>query len=89
MNEKQAFLFAPHHVAEELYDLKKDPHEINNLAKDSEYASTLKEHQVILTKWIKATDDQGQYDETVPFLKGVLSQWSDAAVNPEYAKARK
>ncbi|WDE96510.1 sulfatase [Lentisphaera profundi] len=89
MTEQQAILFAPNHVAEELYDLNKDQHEVNNLAKDPEYASTLREHQLILTKWIQETDDKGQYDETISSLKGVLSQWGETAVNPEFDKARK
>ena len=88
MNAAQSFSWAQKRVAEELYDLKKDPFEINNLADDPKYAKNLERHRKILTRWIKKTDDKGQYPETVVALKGVLEQWGDQAVNPEYDKAR-
>jgi N-sulfoglucosamine sulfohydrolase len=88
MNAVQGFLWSPQRVPEELYDLENDPHEINNLAKDPAYLATLKEHQLILQAWIKATEDKGQYRETTTSLKGVIKQWDDQAVNPEYDQAR-
>ena len=83
MNEAESFPWSPKRVAEELYDLENDPHEINNLADDPTYLGTLKEHQQILQSWIKETDDMGQYPETITSLKGVIKQWGDRAVNPE------
>jgi N-sulfoglucosamine sulfohydrolase len=88
MNEPQSFLWSPQRIPEELYDLENDLHEINNLANDPAYANVLKEHQQILQSWIKETDDKGQYPETITSLRGVLNQWGDRAVNPEYDKAR-
>jgi N-sulfoglucosamine sulfohydrolase len=88
MNAAQSFPWSPTRVPEELYDLENDPHEINNLAHDRAYASTLQKHRQILENWIKETNDKGQYPETVTALRGVLKQWSDRAVNPEYDKAR-
>jgi N-sulfoglucosamine sulfohydrolase len=88
LNAAQSFSWAPERVAEELYDLNEDPFEINNLAADPDYAKVLERHRKILTRWIKKTDDKGQYPETVVALKGVLEQWGDQAVNPEYDKAR-
>jgi N-sulfoglucosamine sulfohydrolase len=88
MNEAQSFVWSPTRAPEELYDLEKDPFEINNLANDPKYAQVLKEHQNILSHWIEETGDQGQYPETTLALQGVLKQWSDQAVNPEYDKAR-
>ena len=48
--------------AEELYDLKADPHEIKNLAdsKDPAHAAKLKELRGLLEKWIEDTNDQGK-----------------------------
>jgi len=35
-----------------------------------------------------ATDDKGQYPESIAGLRGVLTRWDKRAVNPEYDKAR-
>ena len=88
LNTAQSFPWSPNRVAEELYDLENDPHEINNLANDPAYADVLEEHRRILREWITETDDKGQYPETIPSLKGVLERWGDTAVNPEYDRAR-
>ena len=87
LNEVQAFKWGPR-VPEELYDLENDPHEINNLADDPAYAEVLAEHRAILERWVKETDDKGQYPESVESLRGVLKRWNKQAVNPEYDKAR-
>jgi len=36
--------------SQELYDMRKDPNEWNNLAKDSKYAGVIKEHKAFLPK---------------------------------------
>ncbi len=56
-------LFAPRRQREELYDLRSDPWEIKNLAKESEHEETLLEMRGILRKWIKETGDKGQDPE--------------------------
>lgn len=88
MNDAQAFMWSESRVPEEFYDLENDPYEINNLANNSNYAKELKQHRKLLEKWIKETDDKGQYPETKAALKGALQQWNEKAVNPEYEKAR-
>ncbi len=88
LNAAQAFMWQPQRVAEELYDLESDPHEINNLAGDPAHSQVLADHRKILAEWIKNTDDKGQYPESVDSLRGVLTRWSKKAVNPEYEKAR-
>lgn len=75
--------------SEELYDLAKDPHEINNLATRSEWSDELKRHRRLLDDWIKETDDQGQYPESAAGLQEVLNQWKERCVNPEYEKVKK
>ena len=87
LNAVQAFKWNAR-VPEELYDLENDPHEINNLADDPKFAKVLAEHRAILEKWIKDTDDKGQYPESADSLRGVLTRWDKEAVNPEYDKAR-
>lgn len=88
LNAVQEFWWSDDRVPEELYDLEIDPHEIHNLANDPGHAAVLEAHREILTNWIKTTDDQGQYPESVESLRGVLTLWGKEAVNPEYDKAR-
>jgi len=88
LNPIQAAMWIEKRVPEELYDLENDPFETVNLASDPKYAEVLQRHREILNRWIKQTDDQGQYPESVESLRGVLKRWSKEAVNPEYEKAR-
>jgi len=75
--------------AEEFYDLKKDPHEINNLVDDPKYAAELKRHRKILKDWMKETDDKGQYPESPEGILQVLYRWREKCINPEYKSVRK
>ena len=57
-------LFFASRPEEELYDLREDPWEMNNLAEDPDHAEKRAELQSILNDWIAATGDQGQEFET-------------------------
>jgi len=59
----QALFMAPRKPGEELFDLRSDPWEINNLAASPDHQKTLKRMRAILEKWIKDTGDQGQFPE--------------------------
>jgi uncharacterized sulfatase len=59
----QASFAAPTKPAEELYDIEADPEEIHNLAASPKHTKTLKKMRKTLEKWIKETDDKGQYPE--------------------------
>ena len=59
----QALFMAPRKPDEELFDLRSDPWEINNLAASPDRQKTLKRMRAILEKWIKDTGDQGQFPE--------------------------
>lgn len=84
----QDFKWSETRVPEEFYDLVNDPHETVNLVDNPDYADELQQHRQTLQTWINETDDQGQYPESVDSLRGVLKQWNEKAVNPEYDKAR-
>jgi len=79
----QAAFMAPTRPAEELYDLVNDPHEINNLAKISEYKQQLLKHRNILVDWVKSTDDKGQYVESDAGVADVIKRWGKNCVNVE------
>ena len=49
---------------EELFDLKNDPHELNNLAEDPKYANKLEELRTACTEWITDINDTGMIPET-------------------------
>ena len=74
--------------AEELYDIEKDPHEIDNLARDPAFKAELERHRKLLNDWIAKTDDKGQYPESDAGLQEVLNQWKAKCVNPEYDRVR-
>jgi arylsulfatase A-like enzyme len=89
LNPVQDRFMSDHRPAEELYDLKEDPYELNNLATNPEYKSTLNNYATVLDQWIKKTDDKGQYPEDEEGLKFMLGIWGKHAVNPEYDPIKK
>ncbi len=64
LNENQAKFFEPM-GAEELYDLKNDPNELNNLANNPKYASTLKKMRTELASKVDGYADLGFLPETI------------------------
>lgn len=77
----QALFMAETRPKEELYDLTKDPYEINNLAANSKYADTLNDLSAKLDKWIVETGDQGETPET----DEELNYWKESFAK-RYAK---
>lgn len=88
LNEIQDRFMSKERPAEELYDLKNDPYELNNLAENPDYNEILKQYNEVLNRWIKETDDKGQYPENEEGLKLMLGIWGKHAVNPEYDSLR-
>lgn len=54
----QARFMAPSKPREELYDLKNDPHELNNLAESSAHGKIKRDLRGALDKWMKECDDR-------------------------------
>ena len=88
MDETQLIFFGKKKPAEELYDLAKDPDEINNLAGDPEFAVELERHRAILAEWIEETGDQGQEIESDAGLLATMKRWGEKCVDPEYDRVR-
>lgn len=88
LTDVQARFWSNYRPAEELYDLNKDPFEINNLAGDPAYLDQLEKSRATLNQWIKATDDKGQYPEDVANLRFTFERWGDKCINPEYDQFR-
>lgn len=62
LTPEQAHFMAPERPGEELYDLRIDPFEINNLAQQPAYQDQLKELRGVLEKWLIEAD-KGKYPE--------------------------
>ena len=89
LNKIQDRFMSDFRPSEELYDLKNDPFELNNLATNPSYKTVLNQYASVLNNWIKKTDDKGQYPEEEENLKLMLGIWGEHAVNPEYNNLRK
>ncbi|MCF6268957.1 MAG: sulfatase [Melioribacteraceae bacterium] len=63
LNTDQEKFMAERKPDEELYDIKVDPFELNNLASNSEYKEKLISMRGVLDKWMEKTKDQGNVKE--------------------------
>lgn len=63
LNREQALWLQPNKPSEELYDLKADPYELNNLALLPEMRDTLVHYRNLLETWIRETNDLGRVPE--------------------------
>ncbi len=63
LNGVPAQWFAAIRPTEELYDCKKDPHNIVNLADNPQYRQTLERMRLQLDQWMKKTEDMGKMSE--------------------------
>ncbi|MBD3327811.1 hypothetical protein GF340_00745 [Candidatus Peregrinibacteria bacterium] len=63
LNELQARIYHYQRPPEELYDLKNDPYETNNLAKNSAFKDTLKVMREKLYSWMSQSGDLGLIPE--------------------------
>jgi arylsulfatase A-like enzyme len=52
---------------EELYDLKKDPNQLQNVADVAKYEQALEKHRKILSRWMEKTDDPRAGDGKAKF----------------------
>ena len=70
MNDRRA--------AEELYDLRSDPHEMQNVADEKAYAKTRQDMRDALSEWVIRTGDLGTVDEslTVDMEALTAEKWS-------------
>ncbi|MGB5272490.1 MAG: sulfatase [Flavobacteriaceae bacterium] len=70
LDSAQSLWFRTPKPNEELYDLRNDPHELQNLAGNIELQDTLRHLRSVLTDWIIQTKDLGEYPE-----KELIAEW--------------
>lgn len=70
--------------AEELYDLRNDPHQMKNLAADPAAADELNRHREILANWENETADKGRIPASKEELEAVYKHAKGKVANPEY-----
>lgn len=68
LTAEQSHFMARNRPAEELYDLRRDPFEVNNLANQKDYQDQLIELRGVLDNWLKKAD-QGEYPEDSAEIK--------------------
>jgi N-sulfoglucosamine sulfohydrolase len=83
---KLAEIYFGERPAEELYDIAKDPAQVNNLAKSVEHQDALAKHRKILDTWV-AKGDLGAGQEPKIELE-MNGNGRFKGVNPEYERVR-
>ena len=78
LNEIQALWFKESKPKEELYDCLNDPHEINNLADQPEYAEKLQELSTEMNRWLTEIGDQ----PNLPEQELIAKLWQGADEQP-------
>ncbi len=62
---------------EELYDLVKDPYELDNLAEDPEHSEVLEQMRAALDQWIIDTNDEGRLKEDPEDVEEMDRLWKE------------
>jgi hypothetical protein len=63
LNATQSLFMADRKPELELYDIEKDPHEVNNLAASAAHRNTVMDMDRRLQAWLKQMDDKGAVPE--------------------------
>lgn len=78
LNSSQMQWFKTNKPIEEFYDLKKDPYQLNNLAKNPKYEKLLQQYRQVFNQWMLEVGDQAQ----LPEKEMVRKMWNGASSQP-------
>lgn len=81
LHEVQKKYVADTKPVEELYDITKDPEELNNLADDPKYSEEIKKFRGLLKEWMLRIDDKARLKETPKDIRG-YEKWKNNIVFP-------
>ena len=73
---EQALIMRATRPAEELYDLRDDPHELKNLVDDASHQDVLKELRRELDDWINRTGDHGRNPEPAAMYDSDMADYT-------------
>jgi N-sulfoglucosamine sulfohydrolase len=73
LNGPQKLWFSKTKPPEELYDLDRDPHEVQNLADSPKHRQKINELRAALDRWIIETQDMGAIAETELIARGLVA----------------
>ncbi len=89
LTEPQKVHFVVPRPAEELYDLKLDPHEMRNLAPDKRYAPLLRAMRAALDDWAANTEDAAPAQRTPDEFDRLTGLPTPARIRPRPSKKEK
>lgn len=87
LDMKLANIYFGERPAEEFYDVKVDPAQLNNLVKHPKYRKQLDRHRKMFDKWIAAGDKGAEEEPEIELKMANHERWG-FGVNPEYEKIR-
>lgn len=64
LKPEEALVMAESRPREELYDLRSDPFELQDVARDPRFGTELERHRKALSEWLRTTRDQGRDPES-------------------------
>lgn len=83
LGEIPSLFMAKTKPAEELFDIKADPHNVVNLASDPQYTAKMDEMRAVLAAWEVETNDQGRFPEP-PEIAQSINATTMKKRKPEY-----
>ena len=90
LQPEEAWFFADEKPAEELYDLKNDPHELHNLIDQKKYDEVLSQMRTYLDQWQQQNRDYGLEDlgnrSLNPSKGGPIRDWLQKTHPEEWEK---
>lgn len=86
LSPKLAEIYFGERPAEELYDITKDPAQVNNLADSPEHQKVLLSHRKMLNDWVAKGDLGADEEPEIELIQNGNGRFK--GVNPEYEKVR-
>ena len=87
LDEKLVEIYFGERPYEELYDVKTDPHQLNNLIDDPKFAAEVARHQKLMDGWLAKGDTGAGTEPDIELKMASHKKWG-VGVNAEYERIR-